>query len=150
MHAGCWYMYCHFLAFNFCGASKAERHLGITLSVVCLSVCLSVCHTFCLLITFLPLKVGHPYLACVFLMTTPFWWYHRFWARDLDCDQQSGAPLRDHFVRRLSVCPSVRPSVRLSVRLSHFLFAYNFFTFKGRASIFGMCVPYDNTFLMVP
>ena len=60
--------------------------------------------------------------------------------------QQSGAPLRDHFVRRLSV----RPSVRLSVRLSHFLFAYNFFTFRGRASIFGMCVPYDNTFLMVP
>ena len=33
----------------FCGASEAERHLGVTLSVVCPSVC----HTFGLLITFL-------------------------------------------------------------------------------------------------
>ena len=63
--------------------------------------------------------------------------------------QHSGAPLRDHFVRRPSVCLSVRPSVCLSVRLSHFWFAYNFFTFRGRAFIFGMCVPYDNTFPMV-
>ena len=61
---------------DFCGASIAERHLGITLSVVCLSVCPSVCHTFGLLIIF--------------------------------------------------------------------------FTFRGRAFIFGMCVPYDNTFPKVP
>ena len=60
--------------------------------------------------------------------------------------QHSGAPLRDHFVRRPSVCLSVRPSVCLSVRLSHFWFAYNFFTFRSRTFIFGMCVPYDNTF----
>ena len=41
-------------------------------------------------------------------------------------------------------------SVCLSVRLSHIRFAYNFFTFRGRAFIFGMCVLYDNTFPMVP
>ena len=33
--------------------------------------------------------------------------------------------------------------VRQSVRLSHFLFAYNFFTLRDKAFIFGMCVPYD-------
>ena len=48
------------------------------------------------------------------------------------------------------VRPSVCLSVGLSVRLSHFWFAYNSFTFRGRAFIFGMCVPYDNTFPMVP
>ena len=52
--------------------------------------------------------------------------------------QRSRAPLRDHFVRRLSV------------RLSHFWFAFNFFTFRDRAFIFGMCVPYDKTFPMEP
>ena len=56
--------------------------------------------------------------------------------------QRSRAPFRDHFVRRLSV--------RLSVRLLHFWFAYNFFTLRDRAFIFGMCVPYDKTFSMVP
>ena len=35
---------------SFCGASEAERHLGITLSVVCLSVCLSVCPSVTLLV----------------------------------------------------------------------------------------------------
>ena len=45
---------------------------------VCPSVCLSVCHTFGLLITFLPSEVGLSYLACVFLMTTPFRLYHTF------------------------------------------------------------------------
>ena len=93
------------------------------------SVCLSVCHTFGLLITFLPSEVGLSYLACVFLMTTPFRWYHRFWARDLDCDLW---PTFGKF------------------RLSHFWFAYNFFTFRGRAFIFAMWVPYDNTFPIVP
>ena len=63
---------------------------------------------------------------------------------------KAGAPLRDHFVRRLSVCPSVCLSVCLSVRLSHFCFAYNLFTLRDRAFIFGMCVPYDKTFPMVP
>ena len=48
------------------------------------------------------------------------------------------------------VCLSVRPSVRLSVRLSHFWFAYNFFNLRDRAFIFGMCVPYDKAFQMVP
>ena len=36
------------------------------------------------------------------------------------CRLQSIATHRDHFVRRPSVCLSVRPSVCLSVRLSHF------------------------------
>ena len=49
-----------------------------------------------------------------------------------------------------SVCLSVSPSVCLSVCLSHFWFAYNFFTFRDRAFIFGMCVPYDKTFPIVP
>ena len=42
----------------FCGTGEAVRHLGITLSVVCLSIrpsaCLPVSHTFGLLKTFLP------------------------------------------------------------------------------------------------
>ena len=50
-------------------------------------------------------------------------------------------PLRDHFVRRLSVCPSVR--------LSHFCFDDYFFTLRDRALIFGKCVPYDKTVPMV-
>ena len=52
--------------------------------------------------------------------------------------QRSKAPLSDHFVRRPSVCLSVR----LSVRLSHFWFADNFFTLRDRAFIFGKCVSY--------
>ena len=36
------------------------------------------------------------------------------------CRLRSIATHMDHFVRRPSVCPSVRPSVCLSVRLSHF------------------------------
>ena len=47
----------------------------------------------------------------------------------------------DHFVRP----PSVRPSV-----CHTFLFADNFFTLRGRTFIFGKCVPYDKTSLMVP
>ena len=93
------------------------------------SVCLSVHHTFSLLITFLPSEVRLSYLACVFLMTTPFQWYHRFWAHDLDRD----------------LWPTLG-----KFRLSHFWFAYNSFTFRGRAFIFGMWVPYDNTFPMLP
>ena len=62
---------------NVCGANEAERHLEITLSIVCPSVCLSVCpsvcHTFGLRITFLPSswEIGLSYLPCVFLMTGP-------------------------------------------------------------------------------
>ena len=51
------------------------RRLSVRPSI---SLDLSVCHTFGLLITFLPSEVGLSYLACVFLMTTPFRWYHRF------------------------------------------------------------------------
>ena len=60
-------------------------------------------HTFGLLITFLPSQVGLSYLACVYLMTTPFRWYHRFWAWDLDRD----------------LWPTLG-----KFRLSHFWFAY--------------------------
>ena len=59
--------------------------------------------------------------------------------------QRSRTPLRDHFVR-LFVCLFVRLSDRLSDRLPHFWFAYNFFTLRDRAFIFGMCVAYDKTF----
>ena len=44
--------------------------------------------------------------------------------------------------RHLGISLSV---VSLSVRLSHFWFAYNFFTLRDRAFIFGMCVPCDKT-----
>ena len=54
---------------------------------------------------------------------------------------------------RLSVRPSVRPSVCPSVCLSvchTFDFLITFFTIRDRAFIFGICVPYDKTFLLVP
>ena len=35
---------------------------------------------------FLPYEIGLSYLACVFLMTRLFWWYHNFWSRNLDRD----------------------------------------------------------------
>ena len=113
---------------TFCGASKAERHLGNILSVVRPSVCPSVCHTFCLLITFLLWKIMLTYLACVFLMTRHFRWNHVFWARDLN---------RDLWPIFGKLC------------LSHFWFVYNFFTVRDKAFIFGIRVPYDKTFPMV-
>ena len=105
------------ISVNFCGASIAERHLGITFSVVRLSLTFDlhcenfVRHTFGLLITFLPSEVGLSYLACVFLMTTPFQWCHRFWARDLD---------RDLWPTLGKFC------------LSRFWFAYNFLVHLSR------------------
>ena len=50
-----------------------------------------------------------------------------------------------------SVLLSVRPSVLLSVCPSkNFNIGHNFFTFKDKSFIFGMCDPYDKTFPMVP
>ena len=43
---------------------------------VCQSVCLSVTKTLTLAITFALLQVELWYLACVFIVTLPFWWYH--------------------------------------------------------------------------
>ena len=51
---------------------------------VCLSVCLSVCPSVCmsvtksltLAITFALLQIELWYLACVFFVRRPFWWYH--------------------------------------------------------------------------
>ena len=62
------------------------------------------------------------------------------------------------FVRAppLGGCPivitlSVRPSVRLSVCPSKNLnIGHNFFTFRDKPFIFGMCDPYDKTFRTVP
>ena len=45
-------------------------------SSVCLSVRLSVTKTLTLAITFALLQVELWYLACVFIVTLPFWWYH--------------------------------------------------------------------------
>ena len=53
--------------------------------------------------------------------------------------QRSRTPLRNHFVGRPSVCQSVCDS----------LFAYNFFTLRDRAFIFGMCVPNYKTFPII-
>ena len=92
-----------------------------------------VCHTFGLLITLLPSEVGLWCLACVFLVTTPFRWYHRFWGPDLDHDlwpTLGKFSLRTHFltithrdfywasVFFLTVRLSVRPSVRLLVYMT--------------------------------
>ena len=52
---------------------------------------------------------------------------------------------------RPSVLLSVRPSVLLSVCPSkNFNIGHNFFTFKDKSFIFGMCDPYDKTFPTVP
>ena len=70
----------------YCGASEAESNLGITLSV-CLCVRLSVhLSHFWFAYNFFTLRDRASYLACVFLMTRPFRWYHKFWACDLDRD----------------------------------------------------------------
>ena len=42
--------------------------------------------TLTLHIIVLPLDIGLSYLAYVFLMTRPFWWYHKFWSHDIDND----------------------------------------------------------------
>ena len=89
------------------------------------SVCPS-CHTFGLLITYLPYEIGLSYLACVFLMTRPFRWYHKFWSRNLDHD--------------------------LHLHLENFNSAHNFLTINrhtDRAFILGKCVLYDKTFSFV-
>ena len=80
--------------------------------------------TLTLHITSLPLDIGLSYLACVFVMTRPFWWYHKFWSREL--------------------------TVTFDLHLENFNFAHNFLTVRHRAFIFGTCVSYDNTFLVVP
>ena len=41
-------------------------------------------------------------------------------------------------------------TVTFDLHLENFNFAHNFLTIRHRAFIFGMCVPYDKTFLMVP
>ena len=51
--------------------------------------------------------------------------------------QRSKAPLRDHFVRRLSV----RLSVCLSVRLSYFWFADTCFTLRDQSATYGSLCP---------
>ena len=100
--------------------------------------------------------------------------------------QRSRVPLRDHFVRHLSVLLShilfaynfylerygfhiwhvcslwqnlsngtknfdhVTLAVTFDLYLENFNSANNFLTIRHRAFVFGMCVPYDKTFLIVP
>ena len=41
-------------------------------------------------------------------------------------------------------------TVTFDLHLENFNFVHNFLTIRHRAFIFGMCVPYDKTFPMVP
>ena len=68
--------------------------------------------TLTLAITFLSYKIKLSYLACVFLMTRPFQWYHKFWTCDRDLwptfQKTSTLP------RELTQCPAM-PFLTLSV-----------------------------------
>ena len=80
--------------------------------------------TLTLAITFLSFEIKISYLACVFLMTRPFQWYHKFWTCDPDRD----------------LLPTFE---KLNI-------GYNFFILWDKAFIFGMSVLYDEAFSIVP
>ena len=80
--------------------------------------------TLTLAIYFLSFEIKLSYLACVFLMTRPFQWYHKIWTCDLDCD--------------------------LLPTFENFNIGHYFFILWDKAFIFGMSVPYDEAFSIVP
>ena len=69
-------------------------------------------------ITFLPLDIGLSYLACVFLMTRPFWWSHKFWFYYLDHDLSDGTINFDHV------------TLTFDLHLENFNFTHNFLTIR--------------------
>ena len=86
-----------------CGVSKAKRHIAITLSFH-LCVCMSICRT-------LHLLAPHVFCGTLVLCITHFSLYIIVnWlssTTEFLCRLRSIATHRDHFVRRLSVRPSV-------------------------------------------
>ena len=70
--------------------------------------------TLTLAITFLSYEIKLSYLACVFPMTRPFKWYHKFWMCDLDRDLWPTFQKLKHCPHELTQCPA-GPFLTLSV-----------------------------------
>ena len=75
-------------------------------------------------ITFLSCEIELSYFASVFLMTRPFQWYHKF--------------------------ERVNLTVTFDLLFKNFNIGHLFVILRDSIFIFGMCVPYDKVFQVVP